>query len=201
MKRKGKRFLAIGGAGLIGSHTVDMVLQEDAREVVIYDNFVRGGPENLAVALKDSRVTIHEVGGDIRQTDNFEAVLADREEAFQFSALWLPQCHGFPRAAFELNIGRHVGSSCGQRQTWDNHRVYASPATGDSCAMKKHRVMHAQPQQVTTGQTRRILDSGAGLLLSNTSLKFSGACLRQVAIRVASTDTWRLHSGPYQELH
>jgi UDP-glucose 4-epimerase len=58
MDMNGKRFLVIGGAGLIGSHTIDQLLQNDVSEIVIYDNFVRGTNENLANALKDPRVKI-----------------------------------------------------------------------------------------------------------------------------------------------
>jgi len=52
----GKRFLVIGGAGLIGSHTVEALLEEDVAQVRIYDNFSRGTRENLADALRDPRV-------------------------------------------------------------------------------------------------------------------------------------------------
>ena len=64
--------MVIGGAGLIGSHTVDQLLHEDVREIVIYDNFVRGRSDNLAGALNDPRVRIFEIGGDIMQTDILE---------------------------------------------------------------------------------------------------------------------------------
>jgi len=40
---KEKRFLVIGGAGLIGPHTVDPLSQEDVKEILIYYNFTRGG--------------------------------------------------------------------------------------------------------------------------------------------------------------
>ena len=73
MDIRGKKLVVIGGAGLIGSHTVDRLLREDVREIVVYDNFVRGSVENLAAALKDPRVRIHEVGGDIMQTDILHA--------------------------------------------------------------------------------------------------------------------------------
>ena len=39
---RSKRLLVIGGAGLIGSHTVDALTREDVAEIVVYDNFVRG---------------------------------------------------------------------------------------------------------------------------------------------------------------
>ena len=55
MDLKGKKLVLIGGAGLIGSHTSDHLLAEDAKEIVIYDNFVRGRAENLKNALKDPR--------------------------------------------------------------------------------------------------------------------------------------------------
>lgn len=104
MDLKGKRYLVIGGAGLIGSHTVDALVQEDVAEIVIYDNFARGRPENLAAALKDPRVRIYDVGGDICQTDVLESALTGMDGIFHFAALWLLQCHDFPRAAFDVNI-------------------------------------------------------------------------------------------------
>ena len=60
-----KRVILIGGAGLIGSHTVDHLIKEDIGEVIIYDNMIRGSSENLENALKDPRVKIYDVGGDI----------------------------------------------------------------------------------------------------------------------------------------
>ena len=65
MEINGKRFLIVGGAGLIGSHTVDELLKEDVAEIRIYDNFSRGSEENLENALKDPRVKLFELGGDL----------------------------------------------------------------------------------------------------------------------------------------
>ena len=104
MNIKGKKFVVIGGAGLIGSHTVDQLLKEDIREVIIYDNFVRGTNENISEALKDPRVKIFEIGGDICQTDILNKALKNVDGVFHFAALWLLQCHDFPRSAFNVNI-------------------------------------------------------------------------------------------------
>jgi UDP-glucose 4-epimerase len=104
MDMRGKRLVVIGGAGLIGSHTVDQLVREDAREIVIYDNFVRGTPENLAQAMKDPRVRLFEAGGDICQSDILDAALKGADGVFHFAALWLLQCHEYPRAAFDVNI-------------------------------------------------------------------------------------------------
>jgi UDP-glucose 4-epimerase len=104
MELKGKKFVVIGGAGLIGSHCVDLLTREDVKEVVIYDNFVRGREENLRLALQDPRVRIFDVGGDITQTDILEAALDGADGVFHFAALWLLQCHEFPRSAFNVNV-------------------------------------------------------------------------------------------------
>lgn len=100
----GKRLVVIGGAGLIGSHTVDLLAREDVAQIVVYDNFVRGTHENLAAALRDPRVRIFEAGGDITQSDILRAALEGADGVFHFAALWLLQCHEFPRAAFDVNV-------------------------------------------------------------------------------------------------
>jgi UDP-glucose 4-epimerase len=100
----GKKLVVIGGAGLIGSHAVDRLLREDVGEIVVYDNFVRGRAENLTAALRDPRVRVFEIGGDILQTDILEAALEGADGVFHLAALWLLQCHEFPRSAFETNV-------------------------------------------------------------------------------------------------
>lgn len=104
MDIRGKKLVVVGGAGLIGSHTVDRLLKEDVKEVVVYDNFVRGRTENLAAALRDARVQIFDVGGDIMQTDILNAAFAGADGVFHLAALWLLQCHEFPRSAFDVNV-------------------------------------------------------------------------------------------------
>lgn len=104
MDLKGKKLVLVGGAGLIGSHTVDHLVKEDVREILIYDNFVRGSMENLSDALKDPRVKVFDIGGDIMQTDILEAAFDGADGVFHFAALWLLQCHDFPRSAFDVNV-------------------------------------------------------------------------------------------------
>ena len=104
MNIKGKKFVVVGGAGLIGSHTVDQLIKEDVKEVIIYDNFVRGTNENISQALRDPRVKIFEVGGDICQSDILNEAFKGADGVFHFAALWLLQCHEFPRSAFDVNI-------------------------------------------------------------------------------------------------
>lgn len=100
-----KKLLLIGGAGLIGSHTVDELLHEDVAEIRIFDNFTRGSEENLAEALKDPRVNIFPLGGELLHRDILDAAMQDIDGVFHFAALWLLHCWDFPRSAFEVNIG------------------------------------------------------------------------------------------------
>jgi len=105
MDLKGKRLLVIGGAGLIGSHTVDALLAEGVAEIRVFDNFTRGCLENLADALKDTRVNVFPLGGELLHRDVLDAAMKDIDGVFHFAALWLLHCWDFPRSAFEVNIG------------------------------------------------------------------------------------------------
>ncbi len=104
MDVKGAKILVIGGAGLIGSHVVEELLKEEVGEVLIYDNFSRGTHKNLEGALKDPRCRVFEVGGDILQTDILAAAMKNVDGVIHLAALWLLQCHEYPRAAFDVNI-------------------------------------------------------------------------------------------------
>lgn len=99
-----KTILVIGGAGLIGSHIVEQLLEEDVKKVIIYDNFCRGTKENLKCALRDDRCKIYDVGGDILQTDILDSAMKESDAVFHLAALWLLQCHEYPESAFETNI-------------------------------------------------------------------------------------------------
>lgn len=104
MNIKGKKLVVVGGAGLIGSHTVDLLTQHDVGEVVIYDNFTRGSHGNLDGALRDPRVKVYDVGGDITQPDILQSAFDGADGVFHFAALWLLQCHEYPQSAFKVNV-------------------------------------------------------------------------------------------------
>jgi UDP-glucose 4-epimerase len=101
---RGKRILVIGGAGFIGSHVVDELLEEDVGGVTVYDNFCRGSLGNLESALADPRCRVFEMGGDILQSDVLSAAVKEHDMVIHLAALWLLQCYDFPRSAFDVNV-------------------------------------------------------------------------------------------------
>lgn len=128
-KLKDKKILVIGGAGLIGSHIVDELLKYDVTEIVIYDNFARGSYDNLEFALKDNRVKIFELGGDILQTDILDQAVKGKDYVFHLAALWLLHCHDYPRSAFHVNIEGtfNVLEACVKHQV--KKLIYSSSAS------------------------------------------------------------------------
>jgi UDP-glucose 4-epimerase len=129
MKIKDNKFLVIGGAGLIGSHTVDQLLENDPAEIIIFDNFARGREENLKNALKSSKVRIFEPGGDILQEDILQEAMQGVDGVFHFAALWLLQCHEYPSSAFDVNVRGtfNVMNACVQEGV--KRLVYSSSAS------------------------------------------------------------------------
>jgi UDP-glucose 4-epimerase len=54
LKLRNKRILVTGGAGFIGSHLVDRVLEENPARIAVVDNFFLGREENLTEAKSKS---------------------------------------------------------------------------------------------------------------------------------------------------
>ncbi|MFE2874049.1 SDR family NAD(P)-dependent oxidoreductase [Streptomyces roseus] len=99
---RGKRILVTGGAGTIGSHVVDQLVDNGAREVVVLDNFVRGRLGNLAGALKSGAVNV--VEGDIRDRETVRKATEGAELVFHLAAIRITQCAEEPRLANEVLV-------------------------------------------------------------------------------------------------
>jgi UDP-glucose 4-epimerase len=76
------KILVTGGAGFIGSHLVDRLVQANAGQVTVLDNFSRGRKENLAL----SRNKIEIVRGDIRDRTLFRSVMKGVDIVFHLAA-------------------------------------------------------------------------------------------------------------------
>lgn len=103
-KLEGSRILVIGGAGFIGSFVVTELLKEPVKEVIIYDNFVRGKIRNVQKSLADPRCSIFPYGGDVRETDILNKAFEGVDYVVHLAAMWLLHCKDFPRTAFDVNI-------------------------------------------------------------------------------------------------
>lgn len=98
---KKKRILITGGAGLIGSHIADLVAEE-AAEVVVLDNFVRGRLENLETARQKGRITI--VEGDLLDQRLVKEVMEGIDLVYHLAAIRITQCAEEPRLAVDVLV-------------------------------------------------------------------------------------------------
>lgn len=97
----GATVAVVGGAGFIGSHVVEQLLDEPVDRVIVVDNFVRGTRANLENASRDSRVEVHE--GSILDLPFLERVMQESDYVFHLAALWLHECVDHPREAVAVN--------------------------------------------------------------------------------------------------
>ena len=127
MNLNNKKFLLIGGAGFIGSHTAELLLKENIKQLIIYDNFTRGNLENLKKILPDKRVKIFELGGDINQPDLLDKAMEEVDGVFHFAALWLLHCEDFPISAFKTNVEGtfNVMNSCVKHKVKTNLFIFS----------------------------------------------------------------------------
>jgi UDP-glucose 4-epimerase len=98
MSLKDKRILVTGGAGFVGSHIVDQLIDEDCRDIVVIDNMIRGRRENLGKA--GSSVDLIEA--DIRDRSLMERLVARADIVFHQAALRITHCAAEPQLAMEV---------------------------------------------------------------------------------------------------
>src|SRR5215467_2772728 len=97
------RVLVTGGAGFIGSHLVEALL-DDGADVLVVDDFRLGKREHLESRGADSRLTV--LDGDIRSAADLRPV-ADfaPDTVFHMAALhFIPYCNAHPQEALDVNV-------------------------------------------------------------------------------------------------
>ena len=96
------RVLITGGAGLVGSHLADALIDAGASEIVVLDDFSRGRRENLARATASGRLRIFE--GDIRNPRDVARAIAGAAVVFHEAGIRITQCAEDPRHAKEIMV-------------------------------------------------------------------------------------------------
>ena len=99
---EGTRIFITGGAGFVGSTTVDQLLDQGAAEVRVLDNFIRGNVRNLEGAQKTGRLTL--VEGDIRDETLVDSLTEGVDFVFHQAALRITRCAEAPREAIQVLI-------------------------------------------------------------------------------------------------
>jgi UDP-glucose 4-epimerase len=96
------RVLITGGAGLIGSHIADALVDQGSHEIVILDNFVRGNRRNLDYALARGRVTV--IDGDLRDAALVNRIVEGIDVIYHQAAIRITQCAEEPRLAIDTMV-------------------------------------------------------------------------------------------------
>src|SRR3954447_22353940 len=99
---RGSTVLVTGGAGLIGSHVIDRLIDEGAGEIRVLDNLVRGRRENLAPALARRPLTFLE--GDVRDRRAVGRAVAGCDYVFHQAAIRITLCAERPRECLDVLV-------------------------------------------------------------------------------------------------
>jgi nucleoside-diphosphate-sugar epimerase len=102
MTLRNTRALVTGGAGLIGSHIVDRLVDEGAAEIVVLDDLSRGRLDHLAGAARRGRVTF--VEGDICDSTLVGELMQGIDVVFHQAAIRITQCAEEPAKAVDVLV-------------------------------------------------------------------------------------------------
>lgn len=100
----GQSALVTGGAGFIGSHLVDRLITEGAREVVVIDNLFTGDESNLSSALNTGRAALYR--DDAELSTSLEYIFTKHQIDLVFNCATKALNYSFlnPANAFSTNV-------------------------------------------------------------------------------------------------
>jgi UDP-glucose 4-epimerase len=100
----GKNILVTGGAGFIGSHLCDALLEKGAAKVVCVDNFFLGKMDNICTALKNDKFVLYR--DDARQFGVMQSIIEQEhvEVIFNMATIALNYSFFNPLDAYMVNV-------------------------------------------------------------------------------------------------
>jgi nucleoside-diphosphate-sugar epimerase len=140
---RGSRLLVTGGAGFIGSHLVDALLERGAR-VRVLDNLTTGRIDNLERRLSQ----IEFIEGDIRDKETCSRGCRDVALVFHLAAVGsVPRSMEDPATTIEINVGGTANVLAAAREAGVRRIVFASSSSvyGDSDRLPKREGEEGRP--------------------------------------------------------
>lgn len=100
---KNSTILVTGGAGFIGSHLVDRLIKDGAKEVVIIDNMFLGSEENLKDAISKGAILYKD---DLEITSSLDYIFERHDIDIVFNCATKALNYSFvnPKNAFDTNV-------------------------------------------------------------------------------------------------
>jgi UDP-N-acetylglucosamine 4-epimerase len=133
-----KSFLVTGGAGFIGSHIVEHLLNNGAKKVRVLDNFSNGFRKNIAAFVTHPAFEL--VEGDIRHLADCKSACEGVDLITHQAALGsVPRSLADPLTTNEVNITGFVNMLVAARDAGIKRFVYAASSStyGDSTSLPK----------------------------------------------------------------
>ncbi len=132
-------FLVTGGAGFIGSNLVEYLLKNEAKKVVILDNFSTGHKKNIDEFIQTEKCELIE--GDIRDLNTCKVAMLNVDYVLHQAALGsVPRSINDPIASNEVNISGFLNVLVAAKESETVKRiVYAASSStyGDSQSLPK----------------------------------------------------------------
>src|SRR5438067_4330825 len=137
------RYLVTGGAGFIGSHLAEALLDQ-GESVRVLDNLATGRETNLAALQERAQL----IRGDLRNLEAVRAAVEGVEVVFHQAALAsVPRSIADPVTSLEINVNGTQNVLLAARDAGVRRVVYASSSSvyGNTPTLPKHEEMPTAP--------------------------------------------------------
>jgi len=124
---EGATVLVTGGAGMIGSHIVDELIDRGAAEIRVLDNLVRGSRANLVPAASRRPITLIE--GDVSDIETVRRSVEGCDYVFHQAAIRITLCAAQPHDCVNVLVGGTLNVFDAARAAGVRKIVYASSAS------------------------------------------------------------------------